>query len=157
LVNDLLIMLIQKHFSVLILMIGLLCTIKNSFGQSQQFLPDSAHNKPKKISWAEFHRRVDRATEHVQSKQLSAISDSDHVNIMMCLNTIFLSSDFDKRFDDARCKRLISFAHEKDYSNNIAKVYPEPLFNRGMGLYFPKLNMELYGTPNLYATFIVSE
>ncbi|MCR8558791.1 hypothetical protein KXD93_14125 [Mucilaginibacter sp. BJC16-A38] len=149
-------MLFKKYISTFILTVGLLFTIKNSFGQHQQFIPDSAHNNPTKITWTEFHRRVDRATKLLQTKQLSAISDSDHVNIMMCLNSIFLSSHFDKRFNDSLCKTLLSIAHKKDYRYNIGKVYPEWLFNRGMGRYYTKIKMELYGTPNLYATFVVT-
>ena len=149
-------MLIKKDISVLILIVGLLFMFKNSFGQSQKFLPDSASNKSKKITWAEFNQRVDRATMLLQTKELSAISDSDHVNIMMCLNTIFLGARFLKGFNDAKCKILQYVAHEKDYSGNIGKVYPDWLWSRGMGQYYPKLKMELYGTPNPYATFIVS-
>ncbi|MCR8562014.1 hypothetical protein KXD93_30445 [Mucilaginibacter sp. BJC16-A38] len=149
-------MLIRKYVSVGVLTVVLLFTIKNSFGQQQQFIPDSAHNIPKKITWTEFHSRVDRAVKLLQTKELSAISDSDHVNIMLCLNTIFLGNRFLKGFNDARCKRLLYVANEKDYKNNIGKVYPEWLFNRGMGQYYPKLKMELYGTPNLYAIFIIS-
>jgi hypothetical protein len=150
-------MLVRKYVSRLILIGGLLFILKNAFGQSQQFIIDSASNNPKKNTFGEFHRRVDRASKLLQTQKLSAISDSDHVNIMMCLNTIFLSGDFDKRFNDTICKRLLSIANEKDYRHNIVKVYPEWLFNRGMGRYYPKIKMELYGTPNLYATFIVSK
>jgi len=135
---------------------GLLFTVKNSFGQTQQFLPDSAHNKPEKITWNEFHQRIDRAIKLLQTKELLAISDSDHVNIMMCLNTIFLN-DSDKKIKDARSKKLLSVAQEKDYRHNIAKVYPGWSFNRGMGQYYPQIKMELYGTPNLYATFVISK
>ena len=147
-------MLIKKYIGLLIVIIGFLFTIKSSFGQQAKV--DSSSNKPKRITFTEFHRRVDRATKLLQTKELSTITDSDHVNIMMCLNTIFLN-DFDERFNDARCKKLLVVAHEKDYRHNIAKVYPKWLFNRGMGQYYPKLKMELYETPNLYATFTVSK
>ena len=128
--------------------------MNSAFGQ--QLMLDSASNKPKRITFIEFYRRLDRATWLLQNQALPAIADSDHVNIMMCLNTIFLNN-FDQRFNDARCKKLLSAAQKKDYSDNIHYVYPEWLFNRGMGQYYPKLKMELYGTPNMYATFIVSK
>lgn len=67
----------------------------------------------------------------------------------------FRSSD--RRFNDDRCRKLETVADEKEYRRNINKVYPQSIFSRGMGLYYPKLKMELYGTPNPYATFDVSK
>ncbi|MCR8559059.1 hypothetical protein KXD93_15490 [Mucilaginibacter sp. BJC16-A38] len=142
----------KKYTSVSILIVGLLFIVQMSFGQQPEL--DSASNKPTRIMLAEFHRRIDRATRLLLTRKLSAISDKDHVNIMMCLNTIFLN-DRVKTFNDAECKRFLAVANKKDYRNKIGKVYPEWLFNRGMGQYYPKLKMELYGTPNMYATFEV--
>ena len=51
------------------------------------FDPDSS----KTISLTEFNHRVDRAIEVLQTKNLAQIADSDHVNIMMCLNTVFMT------------------------------------------------------------------
>ncbi|HVV55046.1 MAG TPA: hypothetical protein VHC47_06975 [Mucilaginibacter sp.] len=145
---------IKKCGSAFIMILGLLFAAKNSFGQ--QAAVDSTNNKPKRVTFAEFHLRVERATKLLQAKELSGIADSDHVNIMMCLNTIFLNN-FDKRFNDVKCKKLVAISNERDYKHNITKVYPEWLYNRGMGQYYPKLKMELYGTPSPYATFAVSK
>ncbi|SFD24031.1 hypothetical protein SAMN05518672_1011206 [Chitinophaga sp. CF118] len=43
------------------------------------------------------------------------------------------------------------------YTKDIITVYKEWIPNRGMGFYFPKLQMELYGTPMLYAIYNVTK
>ena len=144
---------IIKKYILAIILIGGLCPVR-SFGQSQQFYVDSSKNVPLKITFTEFDRRIDKAIKLLQTEELSKIPDSEHVNIMMCLNTIFLNN-LDEKFNSVKCKRLTSISNTKDYIRNIDKVYPDWLFNRGMGHYYPKIKMELYGTPNLYATFVV--
>jgi len=128
------------------------------------------------ITLSDFNRRVDRAIECLQTKELTQIADSDHINIMMCLNTILMTSLKEKgplisqtpngqvkmyatidRFTNGRYKQLEDIADQKNYDRNIVKVYPDWVFSRGMGLYFVKLQMELYGTPHLYAFFQVSD
>jgi len=152
-------MIINKNIWTFIIVIGFLFTFKSSFGQYGNLKFDK--DKQQRISLTEFYHRVDRATKLLQTKELSAISDKDHINIMMCLNTIFTFkstlSGTDKRFNNARCKKLEIVADEINYQHNIMKVYPQWVHNRGMGQYYPKLKMELYGTPNLYATFSVSK
>jgi len=81
--------------TISILIIGLALTFSfKSFGQKikMDFDPDSS----KTISLTEFNHRVDRAIEVLQTKNLAQIADSDHVNIMMCLNTVFMT-DSNKR------------------------------------------------------------
>jgi hypothetical protein len=136
------------------------CFCKNSFGQN----PNKTFNRDssKTITLLEFKQRVDRATELLKTKKLSAIPDTDHINIMMCLNTIFMThpyknGQFKARFEAAEYKNLEMIADKKNYSRDIVKVYPEWVPNRGMGYYFPKLKMELYGTPMRYAIFNVLE
>jgi hypothetical protein len=78
---------------------------------------------------------------------------------MLCLNTIFLSEtpNLEKRFEQGRYKKLDSIAHQKNYATKMTKVYTDFTFNRGMGFYFKKIKMQLYGTPDLYYTFSVKE
>jgi hypothetical protein len=109
------------------------------------------------ITEIEFDILVDSSIYLLTTHDLSDISDDDHKNIMMCLNTIFMASDssLQRRFVSGRYKRLEAVAEKNNYTDNIIKIYPEWLPNRGMGFYFPKLDMELYGTPRLYAWFQV--
>ena len=163
----------MRKFTISILIIGLALTFSfKSFGQKikMDFDPDSSET----ISLTEFNQRIDRAIEVLQTKNLNQIADSDHVNIMMCLNTIFMTGSNKRgplisatpdstvkgyariqRFNNGRYKQLEDITKQKKYQQNIIKLYPEWIPNRGMGFYFPKLHMELYGTPHLYALFEV--
>ena len=93
------------------------------------------------------------------------ISDKDHIDIMLCLNTIFLADIMNPgqkikngRFKTlGRYKTLESLIEEKQYVKNITKVYPDFTWNKGMGYYFKKINTELYGTPSLNYVFKVTK
>jgi hypothetical protein len=114
----------------------------------------------KSISLNEFNYRIDRAIKLLRKKPLSTISDTDHINIMMCLNTIFMKhipGSIEQRFKGGRYTEIEKLEKEKNYSRDIVKVYSDWIPDRGMGYYFKKLRMELYGTPHLYAMFEVSE
>lgn len=93
----------------------------------------------KVISKVSFDKLVDASIDLLKTKKLSEISDSGHINIMMCLNTIFMTRDtsFQKRFTSERYKQLKQLVEQKKYSREITKVYPEWIPNRGMGFYFP--------------------
>lgn len=95
---------------------------------------------------------VDEATALLESKTLDEISDEQHINIMMCLNTIFM-----RDYENGRYEKLELVSKQKEYGKNITNRYPKWSPNRGMGYYFPKLQMELYGTPSPYAIFDVQE
>jgi hypothetical protein len=161
----------KQIISILIIALALTFPFK-SFGQKikMDFDPDSG----KTISLTEFNQRVDRAIEVLQTKKIAQIADSDHVNIMMCLNTIFMTRENKRgplitatpdstikmyasipRFKNGRFKHLEDIVEQKKYEENIIKIYPKWTSNRGMGYYFPKLKMELYGSPHWYAWFHV--
>ena len=144
-------MIINRYILVIIFMVSELISI-NSFGQTKQFHVDSAENIAKRITFAEFDRRINGAIKLLQTKDLSKITDSDHVNIIMCLNTIFMNS-LGEKFKRLHCKKLLWISNKVDYMHKIDKIYPNWIFNRGMGHYYPKIKKELYGTPNMYATF----
>lgn len=106
----------------------------------------------KTISKVSFDNLVDTCIQLLQTKKLSDISDSEHINIMMCLNTIFM-----RQFIGGHYEKLTTVTNEKNYTKDIIKIYPDWIPNRGMGFYFSKLKMELYGTPRLYAIFNVKK
>ena len=117
-------------------------------------------DKQKSISIKEFNQLIDSSIVLLKTKDLKEISDSNHIMIMMCLNTIQMSVDtnLNDRFVGERYATLVSWeTYNKNYMHNITKVYPNWIHNRGMGYYFPKLKMEVYGTPKLYAIFDVKE
>ena len=80
---------------------------RNSFAQS-----DSAKlnvDSIKTISRFDFDKLIDTSTMLLQTKKLSDISDSGHINIMMCLNTIFMTyENHKKKFDGGRYNKLRS-------------------------------------------------
>lgn len=136
-----------------IFVVALILLVSNGFAQKRD------RDTPKNISQSQFDKLVDTSIVLLQNKKLSDISDSGHINLMMCLNTIFMAhdTDFNKLYKGGRYEQLEKVVNEKEYTRNITKVYPEWHANRGMGFYFPKLQMELYGTPFLYACFSVED
>lgn len=128
------------------------------YGMGQRSSATFNRDSSRTVSISTFNRIVDHSINLLQTKKLAEISDTDHINIMMCLNTIFMTTkkdSFQKRFTGGKYQELESIADKKKYTRNIIKVYPNWIENRGMGYYFPKLKMELYGTPRSYAVFNV--
>ena len=62
-----------------------------------------------------------------------------------------------RRFEGGKYEQLTLIFGQTKYIDKLTKVYPEWTLNRGMGFYFPKLKMELYGTPDVYAIFNVKK
>lgn len=151
-------MYLDKKYATWYLIGAILFLSNKSFGQNadKHFNLDSS----KTISLIEFNHRVDRATELLKTKELLAISDSDHINIMMCLNTIFMvhkKYSIEQVFTGGRYTELETVERKVNYEKDIVKVYPKYVWSRGMGYYFTELKMELYGTPHRYAIFNVVE
>jgi hypothetical protein len=149
---------VGKYVVLYLMTLFVLLSNNKSFGQNtdKNFNRDSS----KTISLVEFNYRVDRAAELLKTKELSAISDTDHINIMMCLNTIFMvrkKHSIEQVFTGSRYKELETLADKLKYGPSLSKVYTKVIPNRGMGFYFPQLKMELYGTPYRYAIFNVLE
>ena len=106
-----------------------------------------------------FDVLVDSSIHLLNTTQLDSITDAQHRKIMMCVNTISMAWDstLQNRFVGGRYQTLEQALQQADYLRNIVLVYPEWVPNRGMGYYFPKIRMELYGTPSLYSWFQVRE
>jgi len=166
----------KKLTRLAFILLPLLLICFESFSQTtrSKFNRDSSQ----RISLTEFNQRVDRAVNLLQTKRLAEISDTDHINIMMCFNTIFMTPAKDngpkiaelkngdatlimyagkQRFSGGRYEQLLNLIENGEYFQDIEKVYPESRPNRGMGTFFPKLQMEIGGTPEAYALFTVSE
>lgn len=113
----------------------------------------------KTISQIRFDALVENSVELLNTKDLNSISDGDHINIMLCLNTIFMSrnSTGEKRFSGRRYSKLETLTATTDYTKKIIQIYPDWTPNRGMGFYFKKLNIELYGTPSQSSLFRVGK
>jgi len=147
-----------KYFSAFLITTSLLFTHGKALSQNgvTKFNRDSS----KTITLLEFNHRVDKAAQLLKTKELSAIPDSIHVDIMMCLNTIFMihkKNSVERVFTGSRYNELEILAERIKYGPRLAKTYADVIPNRGMGFYFPQLKMELYGTPYRYAIFNVVE
>lgn len=104
------------------------------------------------ISTLEFEKQIEKCITNLKTKKLKDISDDQHIEIMMCLNTIFV-----RNFNGKIYNKLKTLVDEKKYTSEIIKVYPKWIPNRGMGFYFQDLKMELYGTPMPYAVYNVGK
>ena len=142
--------------NITLIIITWIFSIFNILGQQNNIFDK---NLQKSISKVEFDKLVKSSALLLQTKEITDISNDQHIQIMMCLNTIFMArnADLQKRFKEDNYKKLKKIADEKKYDSDIIKVYPNWTFNRGMGYYFYALKMELYGTPRLYAWYHVDE
>lgn len=112
----------------------------------------------------------------LKTRSLSSISDTDHISMMICYNTIFMTIFKDRereiaeshnnkdtidvfahRLSGSRYDKLFTMMDSRLYFDQIIKVYPKWKDNRGLGMFFPKLQMEMGGTPESYAIFKVTE
>ena len=100
------------------------------------------------ITLSEFDQQVNECIGWLKTKSLKDISDDRHIQIMVCLNTIFMWDLHGGIYD-----QLKEVSEKKNYVRDIINVYPEWVPNRGMGYYFTRLKMELYGTPMPYAVY----
>jgi hypothetical protein len=110
------------------------------------FNPDSSIQ----ISRLDFDQKVELCTRLLREKPLKRINDEEHIEIMMCLNTLMMRDLHDEQYDSFNQAVI-----DTKYISDIISVYPNWIPNRGIGFYFPDLQMELYGTPRLYAYYDV--
>lgn len=142
----------MNKFLFLFITVSLFGVSLKSFGQKVSVKKEFNRDSSQMISKKGFDSLVDQSITLFENKTLEDISDEEHIEIMLCLNTIFM-----RDFENGRYEKLELVVSKKEYIKNITKRYPEWIPNRGMGFYFPKLQMELYGTPSPYAIFDVIE
>jgi 5-hydroxyisourate hydrolase-like protein (transthyretin family) len=111
------------------------------------FLDKVAFNRDSSIviSLLNFDKQITDCINLLSKKNLREISDEQHITILM------------RNFRGGLYDEIKQLAEEKKYTEDIIKVYPKWVANRGMGFYFPDLNMELYGTPMPYAIYNVEQ
>ncbi len=124
----------------------------SGFGQINSSKKELNRDISQTILKKDFDSLVDNSIVLLENKTLLEISDEQHIMVIMCLNTVFMRS-----FENGRYEKLELISDQKEYMKNIIVRYPDWTPNRGMGFFFPKLKMELYGTPMPYAVFEVIE
>ncbi len=107
------------------------------------------------VDSARFRALVDHLCLKFKDTPLGEWSDKDHINLMRSLNTIMFEQRPDERFHGGPYQRLEDLTWSTDYRHWAADNLGGWTPNRGMGFYFPKLDMELEGTPTLHGRFNV--
>jgi len=102
-----------------------------------------------------FDALVGYLDQKLTQDSLANLSDADHINLMRVLNTIMFEQRPDERFHGGPYQRLEDLSWSTDYRHWAADNLGGWIPNRGMGFYFPKLDMELEGTPTLHGRFNV--
>lgn len=93
-----------------------------------------------------------------RKKDLSAIPPGIHVAIIRLQNTISIamSSGSDTAYDKRKVATFLDWYEKRAYGTRITEVYPDFKVSRGLGYYFPKLGVELHGTPFRRSRFRVA-
>lgn len=109
------------------------------------------------ITHEEFDKILDSCIHFIQTKDMMKMSDREHTMVILCQNTIWFTRNESnqRRFVGSKYEELNLVMENKKYYQKIVKVYKDWIPSRGMGHYFPKLNIELGGTPHGYPYYTV--
>ena len=105
------------------------------------------------VSQQQFDSLIVSATSVLSNQPFIEIKDSDHVNIIRLINT--LNFNMHSSSKKSHYKKFIKLLAEKDYEKQISNHYHWTP-NKGMGMYFPKLQVELGGTPNEKSVYTIN-
>ena len=103
----------------------------------------------------QFDSVVTNGLKLLKTKPLSQISDEQHIAIIRASNRIWISQIDTPKYSKGAYAGLKKFLDNPNYSKGMLKAYPEWSPNRGMGMYFHKLNIEYGGTPCFWSMFVV--
>lgn len=122
--------------------------VPNAYSQNK--VPDQKIQET--ISKEMFLDLVNQSIKLLENKKLDEIKDFEHIQIIMCINTIkILKSKLEK---ETICEKLLKLEEEKDYGNQLSKnIYTDCIPNRGMGFYYTKIKIELNGAPSKFAWY----
>lgn len=104
------------------------------------------------ITLQDFDYKVQECISLLQTKPLAEINDEQHIQIMMCLHTIYIARTYGGHYDE-----LLKTKSEKNYERDIIEVYPDYHITTGMGYYFPKIQMQLGGIPSPYTYYKITK
>lgn len=115
-------------------------------GSTAHGMSDPARTNPYAVtlSKAKFDMLVDSCTTLLETKKVSEISDSGHIYIILCANTIFYtrtpeSRYFDKRFAGGRYGRFDDILNQSSYIRKLGERYRYE--STGSGICYPKLDV----------------
>jgi len=125
----------------------LICFVITSLSVHAQDKP--ASHEIKTVSLEQFNTLVDRCIAVLRTKPALTMSEQEHIATIMCVNTVTFTLDNNRKriYTQGRYLQLEQAVREKNYLKEVMKAYPDS-FTKGMGIYFPKLKMEFYGSPS---------
>jgi hypothetical protein len=93
------------------------------------------------ITLSQFNRLIDSCTFLLRTTPILKISDSGHIDIIKCSNTIEFAYDQlfrEKRFKAARYQDFMRLLLSKKYLSKIREIYPVDKSSSIWGLLYPK-------------------
>ena len=99
------------------------------------------------INYGNFSKIVDESLKLLEKKKLELIKISEHQKMIRAYNTIWITQNNDSRLKASKFQSLEKLMGNPEYIRKMLKVFPKWVPNRGMGIYFNALNVELGGTP----------
>ena len=126
-----------------------------SFSQTEQskMICDSAFVLTSK----QFDSVVNKSLTLLNNKKLSDITADEHRAIIRSFNTIWMFEFDAPKYKKAIYGGLMAVLEKDNYSTAILKLYPGWCPNKGMGMYFFKLNIEYGGTPCRWSYFTIKD
>jgi hypothetical protein len=116
-------------------------------------------DSPQTVTLSQFNRLIDSCTFLLRTTPISKISDSGHIYIIKCSNTIEYASvqkSGERRFKGSRYQDFMKLLLKKNYLYKIAAIYPIDKWNSRSGYYFTKLRVGYKSAANC-SLFKVSE
>ncbi|MBD3581066.1 hypothetical protein [Flavobacterium selenitireducens] len=119
------------------------------FTDAVVFSQTVAANEPQSLTLEQFNTLVDRSIAVLKTKTAISMTEKEHIGIMMSINTLTFTLDGNRKriYTDGRYRQLEDTVRSKNYMKEAMKVFPDCI-PKGLGVYFPKLNVEFYGTPS---------
>lgn len=105
------------------------------------------------VSQQLFDSLLVSAISILSDRKFIEIKESDHVNIIRLINTIHYNHLSIPQYEiDEKFMKIVI---KKEYEQQLANHY-HWIPNKGMGMFFPELKVELGGTPNAKSIYTLS-
>ncbi|MEZ4804466.1 MAG: hypothetical protein R2852_02985 [Bacteroidia bacterium] len=104
------------------------------------------------VSREQFATLVEECNLLLNTHRIGDLEDEKHIKIIRLYNTLCMSSD--TTYENGIYDEFMKQVFDKSYLKELA-IYYDWIPNRGMGMYFLKLQVELGGTPHLYSRYTI--
>jgi hypothetical protein len=117
--------------------------------QAQESKVIANADSPRTIPLSQFNRLIDSCAFVLRTTPTSKITDSGHICIIKCLNTIeftHVQHSREQRFRGSRYQDFMKLLIRKNYLSKIEEMYAMDKWSSRSGYYFPKLRVA-YNNP----------